>query len=212
MTRFALLAAAAMLLSVSAQAQPTPPEQAAPAQSPQAQPAPEQPPAPPAKPVLTTIGTYPGGGGQVIVAAYLDNDQRVGLLGVASVRRASVAFAKDEWGSLVDLLQQARAVRSATWQTVGTFKETGVKEPAQLTVAGGPGVQFVVTNPRGAFTVSVGKGDLARLDASLHKVALFLDGAAAEPDKPTASVRHHARRHRPAEFAPPGRCTGFWCR
>jgi hypothetical protein len=210
MTRSALLAAA-MLLSVSAQAQPMPPEQAQPAQ---VQPAPEQvqPAVPPAKPVLTTIGTYQGGGGHVIVAAYLDNDQRVGLLGVSSVRRASVAFAKDEWGSLIDLWQQARAVKGTTWQTVGTFKETGVKEPAQLTVAGGPGVQFVVTNPRGTFTVSVPKGDLARFDASLHKVALFLDGAAAEPDKPTASVRHHARRHRPAEFAPPGRCTGFWCR
>ena len=210
MTRFALLAVAAML-SVAAQAQPTPPEQPAPGQ---AQPAPDQvqPPAPPAKPVLTTIGTYQGGGGQVIVAAYLDNDQRVGLLGVSAVRRASVAFARDEWGSLIDLLQQARAVKGNTWQTVGTFKETGVKEPAQLAVAGGPGVQFAVTNPRGTFTVSVPKGDLARLDASLHRVAQFLDGAAAEPDKPTASVRHHARRHRPAEFAPPGRCTGFWCR
>jgi hypothetical protein len=195
--RLALFALAATLLSVPAQAQITgtaPPQ-----------------PAVAAKPTLTTIATYPGTGGQVIVGAYLDNDQRVGLIGVASVRRASVAFAKDEWASLIDLWQQARAVRSTTWQTVGTFQETGTKPPALLTVMGGPGVQFAVADARGTFTVSVPKSDYARLDASLRKVASFLDGAAAEPDKPAASVRHHARRHPPAEFGPAPRCRGFWC-
>jgi hypothetical protein len=138
----------------------------------------------------------------------------VGLIGVASVRRASIAFAKDEWVSLLDLWQQARAVRSATWQTVGTFKETGTKEPAQLTVMGGPGVQFVIADPRGTFTAAVPKGDFAKLDASLHKVASFLDGAAAEPDKP-APTRHRLHRKKP-QFAEPAaavgrRCTGLWC-
>jgi hypothetical protein len=199
--RLAVLAFAATLLCAPAHAQvtaTTPPEPAA----------------APAKPTLTTIATYPGSGGQVVVGAYLDNDQRVGLIGVASVRRASVAFAKDEWASLLDLWQQARAVRSPTWQTVGTFKETGTKTPALLTVMGGPGVQFAIADARGTFTVSVPKGDYPRLDASLHKVALFLDGAAAEADKPAASVRHHARRHVKPEAAAapaPARCRGLWC-
>jgi hypothetical protein len=200
--RSALLAALALiLLPIAAQAQLTAP----------AQPQPAVPP----KPQFTTIATYPGSGGQVVVGTFLDNEQRVGLIGVASVRRASVAFAKDEWASLLDLWQQARAVRSATWQTVGTFKETGPKEPALLTVMGGPGVQFVIADPRGTFTAAVPKGDYARLDASLHKVASFLDGGAAEPDNP-APVRHRLHRKKPTFAAEPAgapgrRCTGFWC-
>jgi hypothetical protein len=183
-----------------------------------AQPTAPTPPAaapPPAPPKLTTIAKYDGSGGQVLVGAFIDNDQRVGVLGVSSVRRASVALAKDEWASLLDLLQQARALRATTWQTVGTVKETGLKEPSVLTVMAGPGVQFTIADARGSFTVAVPKNDIARLDASLHKVSAFLDGAAAEPDKPAALVRHHVRRHiRPAAEAAPQparRCTGFWC-
>jgi len=175
---------------------------------------PAQPPAAPAPPKLTTIAKYDGTGGQVLVGAFLDNEQRVGVLGVSSVRRASVALAKDEWASFLDLWQQARALRATTWQTIGTVKETGLKQPSVLTVMGGPGVQFAIADPRGTFTVAVSKNDIARLDASLHKVAQFLDGAAAEPDKPAASVRHHARRHAKPEWATPAparRCTGFFC-
>jgi hypothetical protein len=207
MTRIALSAVAALaLLCTPALAQTTgavPPQPAAPA----------QPPAAPAPPKLTTIAKYDGTGGQVLVGAFLDNEQRVGVLGVSSVRRASVALAKDEWTSFLDLWQQARAVRSNTWQTVGSVKETGLKQPSVLTVMAGPGIQFTIADARGSFTVAVPKNDITRLDASLHKVAQFLDGAAVEPDKPGASVRHHARRRsRPAAEAAPGRrCTGFFC-
>jgi hypothetical protein len=170
----------------------------------------------PAPPKLTTIAKYDGTGGQVLVGAFIDNEQRVGVLGVSSVRRASIALAKDEWASLLDLWQQARAVRSGTWQAVGTVKESGLKQPSVLTVLGGPGVQFTIADARGSFTVAVPKSDIARLDASLHKVSLFLDGEAAEPDKPAASMRHHVRRQiRPTEEAAPTRparrCYGFWC-
>jgi hypothetical protein len=167
----------------------------------------------PAPPKLTTIAKYDGPGGQVLVGAFIDNEQRVGVLGVSSVRRASIALGKDEWASFLDLWQQARAVRSGTWQTVGTVKETGLKQPSALTVMGGPGVQFTIADARGSFTVAVPKNDVARLDASLHKVSLFLDGEAAEPDKPAASVRHHARRRAKPEWAQPParRCIGFWC-
>ena len=182
-----------------------------------AQPSAPTSPAPaPAPPKLTTIAKYDGSGGQVLVGAFLDNEQRVGVLGVSSVRRASIALAKDEWASFLDLWQQARAVKSGTWQTVGTVKENGLKQPSALTVMGGPGVQFAIADARGTFTVIVPKNDLARLDTSLHKVSLFLDGGAAEVEKPGASVRHHARHHRPAASAAPAaapaaRCTGFWC-
>jgi hypothetical protein len=167
----------------------------------------------PAPPKFTTIAKYDGTGGQVTVGAFLDNEQRVGVLGVSSVRRASIALTKEEWASLIDLWQQARAVRATAWQTVGTVKETGLKQPSVLTVMGGPSVQFSIADARGTFTVAVPKNDVARLDASLHKVSLFLDGAAAEPDKPAASVRHHARRRgKPEWAAPPARrCYGFWC-
>ena len=183
----------------TAPAQPTPPA-AAPAPA-------------PAPPKLTTIAKYDGTGGQVQVGAFQDNEQRVGVLGVSSVRRASVALAKDEWASFLELWQQARALRSTTWQTVGTVKETGLKQPSVLTVMGGPGVQFAIADARGTFTVAVPKNELNRLDGSLRKVSLFLDGAAAEPDKPGASVRHHARRRirPPAGLAPARRCNGFWC-
>jgi hypothetical protein len=179
----------------TAPAQPTPPATA------------------PAPPKLTTIAKYDGTGGQVLVGAFLDNEQRVGVLGVSSVRRASVAFAKDEWASFLDLWQQARALRSSTWQTVGTIKETGLKQPSALTVMGGPGVQFAIADARGTFTVSVPKNDFTRFDASLHKVAQFLDGATVEPDKPGASVRHRRKIRPPGALGPlpARRCYGFWC-
>src|SRR5262249_57700882 len=88
------------------------------------------PPAAPAPPKLTTIAKYDGTGGQVLVGVFVDNEQRVGVLGVASVRRASIALGKDEWTSFLDLWQQARAVRANTWQTVGSVKETGRKQPS----------------------------------------------------------------------------------
>jgi hypothetical protein len=183
----------------TAPAQPTPPV-AAPAPA-------------PAPPKLTTIAKYDGTGGQVLVGAFIDNEHRVGVLGVSSVRRASIALAKDEWASFLELWQQARALRSSTWQAVGTVKETGLKQPSVLTVLGGPGVQFTIADARGTFTVAVPKNELNRLDGSLRKVSLFLDGAAAEPDKPGASVRHHARRRirPPAALAPGRRCNGIWC-
>src|SRR5262249_29436001 len=155
---------------------------------------PTPPAAAPTPPKLTTIAKYDGTGGQVTGGAFLDNEQRVGVLGVSSVRRASIALAKNEWASLLDLWQQARAGGSPTWQTIGTVKETGLKQPSVLTVMGGPGVQFSIADARGSFSVAVPKNELGRLDASLQKVSSFLDGAAAEPDKPAASIRHHVRR------------------
>ena len=177
--------------------------------------APTPPAAAPAPPKLTTIAKYDGTGGSVVVGAFIDSDQRVGVLGVSSVRRASIALAKDEWTSFLELWQQARAVKSGTWQAVGTVKETGLREPSTLTVLGGPGVQFTITDARGTFTVAVPKNELNRLDGSLHKVSLFLDGADVEPDKTGASTRHRARkRARPPAgigFAPARRCNGIWC-
>jgi hypothetical protein len=207
--RTALAAVAVMaFLCASAQGQATSTVPAQPT-------APTPPAAATATPKLTTIAKYEGTGGQVLVGAFLDNEQRVGVIGVSSVRRASVAFAKEEWASFLELWQQARAVRSGTWQTVGTIKETGLKQPSVLTVMAGPGVQFAIADARGKFTVSVGKNDFARLDASLHKVSLFLDGATVEPDKAGASTRHRARKHNrpPAGFglAPGRRCNGFFC-
>jgi len=213
-TAFAAIAVIAFL-SAPAHGQATSTTQTPPTTTPAQPGAPPPPAAAPAPPKLTTIAKYDGTGGQVQVGAFQDNEQRVGVLGVSSVRRASIALAKDEWASFLELWQQARAVKSATWQTVGTVKETGLKQPSVLTVMGGPGVQFSIADARGTFSVSVPKNEFARLDGSLHKVSLFLDGAAAEPDKPGASVRHHARRRtRPAAAAAPApvrRCNGFFC-
>jgi len=187
---------------------------AAPAGPPPAAPSPAPTPAPPK---LTTIAKYDGTGGQVQVGAFIDNEQRVGVLGVSSVRRASVALSKDEWASFLELWQQARAVKSGTWQRVGTVKETGLKEPSTLTVMGGPGVQFAIADTRGTFTVAVPKNELNRLDGSLQKVSLFLDGADVEPDKAGASTRHRARKRirPPAGIGlapgPARRCNGIWC-
>ena len=193
----AFLCAPAAGQTTAAPAQPTPPAAA------------------PAPPKLTTIAKYDGTGGQVLVGAFIDNEQRVGVLGVSSVRRASIALAKDEWAGFLELWQQARALRSTTWQTVGTVKETGLKQPSVLTVLAGPGVQFAIADARGTFTVAVPKNELNRLDGSLHKVSLFLDGAAVEPDKAGASTRHRARKRiRPPAgigFAPARRCNGIWC-
>lgn len=201
-----LLAAvmALVLLPVSAQAQLTAPAQPQPAI--------------PSPPKLTTVGTYPGSGGRLLVGTFVENNDRVGLIGIAVVRRTSIAFNKDEWGSLLALWQQARAVRSNTWKPVGSFTETGTKEPAELTVMGGPGVQFTIKDAKGTSTVSLERADLAKLDASLRRVERFLtlpEGVAMGPEEPVPAPKHRRRarlKPPPAAVALPGpRCTGFWC-
>ena len=45
---------------------------------------------------LKYIGKYPGNGGELLVATYLEQDEKVGLIGIAAAKRVSVAFDRSE--------------------------------------------------------------------------------------------------------------------
>jgi len=123
---------------------------------------------------LKYVGTYAGSGGQLLVATYTENDDRVGLIGIAAAKRVSVAFGRDEWKSLLALWQKAKGTQSATWKLVGSFKETGTKEETLLTVTAGPSVQFTITDPAGTFSYTLARNNFAAFEANIRQVAEFL--------------------------------------
>ena len=123
---------------------------------------------------LKYIGKYPGSGGELLVATYLEKDERVGLIGIAAAKRVSVAFDRNEWKSLLALWQKAKATQSATWKLVGSFKETGTKEQTLLTVTAGPAVRFTITDPAGTFSYTLARSNFAAFEANIRQVAEFL--------------------------------------
>ena len=123
---------------------------------------------------LIITGKFNSGGNEFDFAQYTEigSKNKIAVVSIA-IRsgRTSVAFDAKEWDSFAELWQQAQNVHSATWQPVGSFKETGTTEPALLTVAAGPGVQFTITGNKGPFTFVLLPGDYARFDAAVKQMA-----------------------------------------
>jgi len=121
---------------------------------------------------LVYAGKFFGGGNEFDIAQYTEGKEKVAVIGIAiNNQKTSVAFAPHEWHSFAELWQRARSVQSATWQPIGTFKETGTDELALLTVAAGPGVQFTITGKKGPFTFVLSPGDYAQFDAVVQQTA-----------------------------------------
>lgn len=126
---------------------------------------------------LDIVAKFPAnsGGGEVDVATYTENAQKVGLLGIARDKRVSFAFHTSEWDSLIQLFRKAETVQSESWQFVGTLKEVGTKDPTLLLVtAGAPGIRFTMETAEGSFAVVLAKNDFDRFDAGLHQAATYL--------------------------------------
>ncbi len=87
---------------------------------------------------LHYAGRFYAGGGEFDIAHYADGQDKVAVVGIKTNQQAtSVAFAPGEWHSFAELWVKARGIRSATWQFIGSFKETGGDDTAQLSVAAG---------------------------------------------------------------------------
>src|SRR5208282_3159232 len=80
---------------------------------------------------FVVTGRFNSGGNEFDFAQYTEigSKNRIAVVSIA-IRsdRTSVAFDAKEWDSFVKLWQQAKNIHAATWQPVGTFKETGTTE------------------------------------------------------------------------------------
>ena len=124
--------------------------------------------------MLRYAGRFYAGGSEFDIAQYSDGKAKIGVIGINRGReRTSVAFAADEWHSFVELWDKARHTKSATWQTVGTFKETGTDDPTSLSVAAGPGVQFMLVGKKGSFTFVLSPRDYAAFDSTVKRMTVW---------------------------------------
>jgi hypothetical protein len=98
-------------------------------------------------------------------------DEKIGLLGIASSTRISMAFKRSEWSKLISLCNKAININATTWVVVGTMSEPNNADVAQLTISAGPGVTFTITTPkRGTNSYVVQKKDYPLLQSALLKV------------------------------------------
>lgn len=131
---------------------------------------------------LDVLGKFPATifTGELDVATYTENSERVGLLGIAKDKRVSFAFHPQEWDSLVQLFHKAEPVQGASWQFVGTVKEVGTKDPTLLIVtAETSGIRFTMETAEGSFAVVLSRSDFDRFDANLRQVATYLGNGQA---------------------------------
>jgi hypothetical protein len=123
---------------------------------------------------LDIIGKFFANEAEFDIALYTEDHQLVAVIGIATTQRSSVAFAPNEWHSFAELWQKARRMQTATWQLVGTFKETDTTELALLTVMAGPGVQFNITGEKGNFSFVLPKSDFTNFDAKVRQMTTSL--------------------------------------
>ncbi len=128
---------------------------------------------------ITIVGHFTGGGGTTFDIGTFTNDkdtERGGLLGIS--HKVSITFGgmndRNEWNSFVALWRKAQQTRAASFQFIGTFKETGTDYNSLLTVAAGPGVQFTINDKPGTFIFVLSPSDYASFDAAVAKVSAYL--------------------------------------
>lgn len=126
---------------------------------------------------LDVVGKFPASvfSGELDLATYTENNERVGLLGIARDKRVSYAFHPNEWDSLIQLFHKAEPVQGQSWQFVGTLKEVGTKDPTLLIVtAETSGIRFTMETAEGSFAVVLSRNDFDRFETSLRQVATYL--------------------------------------
>jgi hypothetical protein len=129
---------------------------------------------------LAIVEKFADGNTELVVAHYTDpaapaGKGRVGLLAIATPARNSFAFNLAEWKSLITLSDRAIETRSRDWTVVGTMTETGTSDVSHLTVSAGPGVNFVVTSPKGGAVAHVlPEAEFSRFQKALRDVQDYL--------------------------------------
>jgi len=100
---------------------------------------------------------------------------KVGLLTIATPDTNSFAFNLAEWKSLIELNDRAIKAQSRDWTVIGTMTETGTSDVSHLTVSAGPGVNFVITSPKGSAVAHVvPAAEFSRFQKALHDVQDYL--------------------------------------
>lgn len=123
---------------------------------------------------LRYAGRFYAGGSEFDIAQYSDGKTKIGIVGINRDReRTSVSFAGDEWHSFVELWDKSRRMPSATWQMIGTFKETGTDDARSLSVAVGPGVRFTIAGKKGSFTFVLSPRDYIAFDSTVKRMTLW---------------------------------------
>jgi hypothetical protein len=123
---------------------------------------------------LNIVGKFVTGDTEMDVATYSESPNRVALLGISMAKKGSYAARADEWATLIQLWEKAAQTDSASWQFIGTLKETGTTDPTLVIITAGPGVRFTLETADGIFSYVLPKSDFPRFETSVQQVAKFL--------------------------------------
>jgi hypothetical protein len=123
---------------------------------------------------LDVVAKFGVTGNELAVATYTDGTQKVALLAIWKDKRVSFAFDAKDWDSFIALYRKAAQTESASWQFVGTMKESETKDPTLLLITAGPGVRFTEETAEGSFSVVLSPSDFERFEASLRQVKSYL--------------------------------------
>jgi hypothetical protein len=129
---------------------------------------------------LDVVAKFGVTGNELAVATYTDatvspdGPQKVALLAIWKDKRVSFAFDAKDWDLFIALYRKAAQTESASWQFVGTMKESETKDPTLLLITAGPGVRFTEETAEGSFSVVLSPSDFERFEASLRQVKSYL--------------------------------------
>ncbi len=123
---------------------------------------------------LNIVAKFNTGETELDVATYTQNAEKVALIGISMPKKGSYAARADEWAALIQLWEKAAQTDSASWQFIGTLKETGTTDPTLVIITAGPGVRFTLETADGIFSYVLPKSDFPRFETSVQQVAHFL--------------------------------------
>jgi len=124
---------------------------------------------------LDVTGKFRASDGELDVAVYTEDKEKVGLLGIDNQGRVSFAFDKKEWSELVALWRRAEKVKSSAWKNVGEMTETGTKDISHLRIEAGPAMRFTIWSAeKGSKTCTLPAADYQRFGQALEHVRSYL--------------------------------------
>jgi hypothetical protein len=123
---------------------------------------------------LDTIANFTSNGGELNVATYTQDNDKVGLIGITLTKKASYAATRNEWDSFIKLWEKAAQMNSTTTQFIGSIKETETTDPTLVLITAGPGVRFTLETANGSFSYLLAKSDYDKFDAGIRQVAKYL--------------------------------------
>ncbi len=123
---------------------------------------------------LEYIATFTSSAGELNIATYTEDNDKVGLLGITLAKKASYSASRGEWDSFIKLWDKAAQTNSTTSQFIGSIKETETTDPTLVLVTAGPGVRITLETANGSFSYLLAKSDYDKFDAGIRQVAKYL--------------------------------------